>query len=92
MWMMLVFALNSMLNFIVSLLVAKFLGPAEYDRFVLALSASVIVQLLLFDWLRLAATRFYSQRDQLEKPQVRATLDAAFLRIALGLQIGRAHV
>jgi O-antigen/teichoic acid export membrane protein len=83
MWMMLVFALNSMLNFIVSLLVAKFLGPAEYGRFVLALSASVIVQLLLFDWLRLAATRFYSQRDQLEKPQVRATLDAAFLRIAL---------
>ena len=52
MWMMLVFTVNSLLNFVVSLLVAKFLGPAEYGRFVLALSASVVIQLLLFDWLR----------------------------------------
>ena len=49
MWMMLVFTVNSLLNFVVSLLVAKFLGPAEYGRFVLALSASVVIQLLLND-------------------------------------------
>jgi O-antigen/teichoic acid export membrane protein len=78
MWMMLVFTVNSLLNFVVSLLVAKFLGPAEYGRFVLALSASVVIQLLLFDWLRFAATRFYSERDRLQRPNVRATLDAAF--------------
>ncbi len=87
MWMMLVFAMNSLLNFVVSLLVAKFLGPAEFGRFTVALSASVIIQLLLFDWLRFAATRFYSQRDQIEKPQVRATLDRAFLWIALGASV-----
>lgn len=78
MWMMAPFILNSLLNFVVSLLVAKFLGPAEYGRFVLALSAAVVVQTLIFDWLRLAATRFYSERDRIERPQIRATLDASF--------------
>ncbi len=83
MWMMFVFTLNSVLNFAVSLLVAKFLGPAEYGRFVLALGAAVVFQLVLFDWLRLAATRFYSQREMHEHPQVRATLDATFGYLAL---------
>ena len=87
MWMMLVFTLNSLLNFVVSLLVAKFLGPAEYGRFVLALSASVVIQLLLFDWLRFAATRFYSERDRLQRPNVRATLDAAFGWIAFAASL-----
>jgi len=78
MWMMVPFIFNSLLNFVVSLLVAKFLGPAEYGRFVLALSVAVVAQTLLFDWLRLAATRFYSERDRVDRPQIRATLDAAF--------------
>jgi O-antigen/teichoic acid export membrane protein len=82
MWMMIPFILNSLLNFVVSLLVARFLGPAEYGRFVLALSVAIVVQTLLFDWLRLAATRFYSERDRLERPQIRATLDAAFAALA----------
>jgi len=82
MWMMVPFILNSLLNFVVSLLVAKFLGPAEYGRFTLALSVAVVVQTLVFDWLRLAATRFYSERDRLERPQIRATLDASFLGLA----------
>lgn len=82
MWMMVPFILNSLLNFVVGLLVAKFLGPAEYGRFVLALSVAVVVQTLVFDWLRLAATRFYSERDRLERPQIRATLDAAFAALA----------
>ncbi|MGA8170001.1 MAG: lipopolysaccharide biosynthesis protein [Methylocystis sp.] len=87
MWMMFVFTLNSLLNFVVGLLVAKFLGPAEYGRFVLALSASVVIQLLLFDWLRFAATRFYSEHERLEHPNVRATLDAAFGWIALAASL-----
>jgi len=82
MWMTIPFVLNSLLNFVVSLLVAKFLGPAEYGRFILALSAAVVVQTVLFDWLRLSATRFYSERDRRERPQLRATLDAAFLVVA----------
>lgn len=82
MWMMVPFILNSLLNFVVGLLVAKFLGPAEYGRFVLALSVAVVLQTLVFDWLRLAATRFYSERDRRERPQIRATLDASFAALA----------
>jgi O-antigen/teichoic acid export membrane protein len=83
MWMMVPFILNSLLNFVVSLLVAKFLGPAEYGRFVVALSLAIVLQTLLFDWLRLAATRFYSERDRRENPQIRATLDASFCVLAM---------
>ena len=82
MWMMAPFILNSLLNFVVGLLVAKFLGPAEYGRFVLALSVAVVVQTFVFDWLRLAATRFYSERDRQAHPEIRSTLDAAFLALA----------
>ena len=82
MWMMAPFILNSLLNFIVSLLVARFLGPAEYGRFVLALSAAVVLQTFVFDWLRLTATRFYSEHDRARSPQIRATMDAAFLLLA----------
>lgn len=82
MWMMIPFILNSLLNFIISLLVAKFLGPAEYGRFVLAVSAGIVVQTLFFDWLRLAATRFYSARTRAGQPQIRATLDVAFGALA----------
>jgi O-antigen/teichoic acid export membrane protein len=82
MLMMVPFILNSLLNFAVSLLVARFLGPAEYGRFVLAFSVSVVLQTLLFDWLRLAATRFYSERERIERPQIRATLDACFASLA----------
>jgi O-antigen/teichoic acid export membrane protein len=83
MWMMVPFILNSLLNFVVSLLVARFLGPAEYGRFVLALSTGIVIQTLLFDWLRLAATRFYSERDRVEHPKIRSTLDASFGLLAL---------
>jgi O-antigen/teichoic acid export membrane protein len=49
---------------------------------VLALSVAVVLQTLVFDWLRLAATRFYSERDRIERPQIRATLDASFAALA----------
>lgn len=81
--LMLPFLLNSLLNFAVGLLVAKALGPSEYGRFMLALAIAVVMQTLLFDWLRLAATRFYSERDRRERPQIRATLDAAFAGLAV---------
>lgn len=83
MLLMVPFIVNSLLNFVVSLLVAKFLGPAEYGRFVLALSLAIVLQTLIFDWLRLAATRFYSEHERVAHPQIRATLDAAFALLAL---------
>ncbi len=77
------FLLNSLLNFAIGLLVARALGPAEYGRFMLALAVAIVLQTLLFDWLRLATTRFYSARDRRERPQVRATLDAAVVALAV---------
>lgn len=72
------FALNALFNFLVGLLVAKFLGPAEFGRFAIASATAVIVNSGGFDWIRLAAVRFYSARTRNERPQVRATLDACF--------------
>ena len=81
------FALNTVFNFGIALLVARHLGPAEYGRFALAAATSTFINTALFDWLRQATTRFYSERTRSERPQVRATLDLAFATITLGLGI-----
>jgi hypothetical protein len=75
------FILNTLLNFAVGLLVARFLGPAEYGRYALALSIAVVIQTLALDWLRLSASRFYSDHDRLAHPEIRATLD----RLVIGI-------
>ena len=72
------FISNTLMNFVIGLLLARFLGPAEYGRMALALAVGQVIQTLMFDWLRLAATRFYSERARLERPELRATLDASF--------------
>lgn len=72
------FILNSLLNFAIGLLVARYLGPGEYGQYALALSIAVVVQTFAFDWLRLCATRFYSEYDRQDRPEIRATLDAVF--------------
>ena len=74
----LAFVSNALFNFLVALLVAKFLGPAEYGRFAIAWAGAVLVNTAGFDWLRLSAVRFYSKRARAERPAVRATLDACF--------------
>lgn len=82
------FFLNVLFNFAVGLLVAKFLGPEEYGRFALALATAMAVQTAFLDWLRLGATRFYSERTRGEEPALRATLDLSFAVITMGLAIG----
>lgn len=82
------FFLNVAFNFAVGLLVAKFLGPEEYGRFALALATAVAVQTLFLDWLRLGATRFYSERSRGEDPALRATLDVGFAIIVTGMAVG----
>lgn len=77
-------------NFAIGLLVAKFLGPEEYGRFALAYATAIFVQTGFFDWIRLGATRFYSQRIRTEEPALRATLDFAFAIIAAALAAGAA--
>lgn len=81
------FALNTAFNFAIGLVVALFLGPAEYGRFALATAIAVFLNTALFDWIRLSATRFYSQRSRDERPAVRATLDLVFGLVAAGLGV-----
>lgn len=79
------FILNAGLNFVVGLLVAKLLGPAQFGIFALASAGAVVLNTLLFEWLRLSATRFYSGRVRVEEPWIRQGLDRAYLVLALGL-------
>ena len=72
------FALNAGLNFLLGLTVAAILGPALYGRFSIAFMAATIATTLIFDWLRLSATRYYTERARVEKPDVRATLNASY--------------
>jgi O-antigen/teichoic acid export membrane protein len=79
----LTFLTNTIFNLIVGLIVAKFLGPAEYGKFALAIAVMAFVQTLAFEWIRLSAIRFYSERTRREAPNIRGTLDAGFLRSGL---------
>jgi O-antigen/teichoic acid export membrane protein len=83
-----VFFCNLLFNFAIGLLIATFLGPAEFGRFALAHATAIFVQTGFFDWIRLGATRFYSQRTRNEEPAVRATLDLGFAFITVGLAAG----
>jgi len=76
------FALNALANFMVGLLVAKFLGPTEFGRFAIAFAVAVIINSAGFDWIRISAVRFYSERARLERPEVRATLDDCVATLA----------
>ena len=78
----LAFFVNTLCNFAIGLLVAKFLGPDEFGRFALAMSVGVVLQTALLDWLRFATVRFYSRRSRTETPDLRATLDLMLMLIA----------
>jgi O-antigen/teichoic acid export membrane protein len=75
------FASNALFNFLIGLLVAKFLGPAEFGRFAIASATAVLINTGGFDWIRLSAVRFYSARTRGGRPEVRATLDACFAAV-----------
>jgi O-antigen/teichoic acid export membrane protein len=79
------FLFNTLCNFGIGLIVAKFLGPAEYGRFALTLAIALTIQIALLDWTRLCAVRFYSERVRAAEPTIRATLDMAFALISFGI-------
>jgi O-antigen/teichoic acid export membrane protein len=79
-----------LVNFFIGLVVAAFLGPDSFGRFAVALGAGSLLQALFFGWLRLAAARFYSETARTSRPDLRASLDAAFWALggtALGLGV-----
>lgn len=84
----LAFVSNALFNFLVAVLVARFLGPAEFGRFAIAWAAAVLVNTAGFNWLRLSGVRFYSQRVRRERPAVRATLEVCFAAMAAIVALG----
>ncbi len=81
--------LNLLVNFFIGLIVAKFLGPEGFGRFAVAIGAGGLIQVLFFGWLRLSAARFYSETARVERPELRASLDAALgALVALTLALG----
>lgn len=81
------FFVNTLFNFAIGLLIAKFLGPDQFGRFALAAAAGMMIQTITFEWIRLAAVRFYSERVRDIKPEIRATLDTAFAAVSLVLAV-----
>jgi O-antigen/teichoic acid export membrane protein len=79
------FFVNTLLNFAIGLLVAKFLGPDQFGRFALAIAIGIVTQTAAFDWIRLTAVRFYSERSRSARPELRATLDTTFAIFACSL-------
>ncbi|UMY17551.1 polysaccharide biosynthesis C-terminal domain-containing protein [Methylobacterium organophilum] len=79
------FVVNAGLNFVLGLLIAKLLGPADFGRFALATAGAVVLNTLLFEWLRLSATRFYSARVREAEPWIRQGLDRAYAVTGLAL-------
>lgn len=83
MWLIVTFVVNSGLNFLLSLAVAAVLGPEEYGRFAVAFMVAVVIGTILFDWLRLSATRFYGGGTGAERAGLRSSLDSGYLGAAL---------
>ncbi|SFH05835.1 lipopolysaccharide biosynthesis protein [Methylobacterium gossipiicola] len=79
------FILNAGLNFVLGLLIAKLLGPSDFGLFALATAGAVVANTILFEWLRLSATRFYSARVRVQEPWIRQGLDRAYAVVGVAL-------
>ena len=79
------FVLNAGLNFLLGLMIAKLLGPADFGRFALATAGAVALTTIMFEWLRLSATRFYSARVREDAPWIRQGLDRVYLALGVAL-------
>jgi len=84
------FLLNAVLNFLVILVIAKILGPQEYGRYAVAFTIVTVMSTILYDWLRLSATRHYNDIVRSADPTIRASLDFAYL--VIGIVIAAAGV
>ena len=77
------FVANAGLNFLIGLAVAGLLGPGNFGRYAVAMAVAVVLNTVLFEWLRLCATRFYSERARTEEPGIRATLDLGYAALSV---------
>ena len=80
-----IFLVNAGLSFGLSLAVASLIGPEAFGRYAVGLSISVVLNTAVFEGLRLATTRFYSDRARRESPAIRSTLDLCYASVSLVL-------
>lgn len=85
MTVLLPFIVNAGLNFVLGLLIAFFLGPAEFGRYAIGAAIIVLVNTAMMDWLRLSAVRFYSLKTRGTEPEIRATLDLLVAGVSITL-------
>ena len=85
MGIVLTFIVNAVLNLGLGLAVAAVLGLEQYGRFALASVLTFMLAGGLFEWLRLATTRFYGEAARQGDPAIRATLNVAYLGISVAL-------
>jgi O-antigen/teichoic acid export membrane protein len=81
------FLINSVLNFALGLLIARFLGPVGFGQYAIAAALAIVLNVLFLDWIRLSATRFYSTETRQENPKLRGTLDAIFALSSFGISL-----
>jgi len=81
------FLVNSAFNLALGLLVARHLGPQGFGQYAVAAALAIALNTLFLDWIRLAATRFYSEAARRDDPSVRGTLDALFVASSLGVAL-----
>jgi O-antigen/teichoic acid export membrane protein len=79
------FILNSLVNFGIGLGIAYFLGAQEFGVYALASAAGVVLQTLLFEWLRLSTNRFFGEAQNEADPGILATLNRGTGLIAIAL-------
>lgn len=79
MLVLLTFTINAGFNFALGLLVAHFLGPADFGRYAFAQAIGVLANVTFIDWVKLSTTRFYSEKSRAERPGLRRTLDTGFI-------------
>lgn len=87
MLMIITFGLNALINFALGLGVAYYLGAAEFGVFALAVAGGAVLQTVIFEWLRMAANRYYGEKQAAENPAILATLNLATGLAAIVLSV-----
>lgn len=73
------FVANTALNFVLALVIARFLGPSDYGRYAIAMSIGIVLNTVLLDWVKLSAVRYYSREVRGIDPAIRGSLSGAQL-------------
>lgn len=75
----LLFALNALLNFALTLVLARVLPPDAFGALSLLLASTLLASMSCLDWARFAALRFHTADAVAGNARLRPSLDAAFL-------------